>query len=263
MVPPEHRNRALVTAHAIPPEGPRYGAPLVYLAGAWTRVGLWRGVATYLAHRGWQGFLIEPGDGDGIRSRAEAVARWVTRLDMPPVIIAHDAGALVAAAAARVAPLRALVLVAPLLPGAPGTHAVAWSRGLVWSLLRGRRVPPPRGPAGDAYFAGCGVIDAVPESARLLGDLARRRALEPCADPPTTLVVHGALDPIVSAEDAGRWAAAFRGEVLEMPQRAHWPMAGLHWQDFVRQVHRWLVRQLGEDLLELYAEAMDDSDAED
>src|SRR5262249_51743408 len=145
----------MLTVTPVHPEGPRYAAPIVYLAGIWVAPAVWRPAATYLAHRGWAGRLLDArGVRGGIAARADAGAADLAKRATPSVLVAHDAGAMVALAVAATVPVRALVLVSPLVPGAPGTHAVTWSRGLVWSLLRRRRVAPPRGRAGDAYLGG-------------------------------------------------------------------------------------------------------------
>jgi len=47
-----------------------------------------------------------------------------------------------------------------------------------------------------------------------------------------------------------------------LPGAAHWPLVESRWQQTVDLLHRWLVRQLGEALLELHAEAMAERDAE-
>src|SRR5437867_1239675 len=83
-------------------------------------------------------------------------------------------------------------------------------RGLVWSLLRRRPVPPPGGPVGAAFLEGISrdAVEAMrAEDPRVLSALSRRTALGAPPVMPPTLVLRGALDPIVSADDARGFAA--------------------------------------------------------
>src|SRR5262245_38938713 len=130
------------TLHA---EGPRYATSLVLVPGLWAGPPVWRGFASYLAHRGWEAHLLDVRNvSGGMTGRAKAVAEHAASLPSPPVLVGHDAGALAAWEAARVgAAVAAVVLVAPLLPGSPATRALLLeSRGLL-SLAVGRPVSPP------------------------------------------------------------------------------------------------------------------------
>src|SRR5690242_18891541 len=196
----------MLTATPVHPEGPRYAAPIVYLAGIWVAPALWRPAATYLAHRGWAGRLLDTrGVPGGIAARAEAVAADLATRAASPVLVAHDAGAMVALAVAATVPVRALVLVSPLVPGEPGTHALTSSRGLVWALLRRRPVAPPSGRTADAYLGGVAsdtVAGLADEDPRMLSDLARRSRIRSPPQMPPSHVLRGGADPVVSDADA-------------------------------------------------------------
>jgi len=43
----------------------------------------------------------------------------------------------------------------------------------------------------------------------------------------------------------------------------HWPHVGPTWAALVNLVHRWLIQRLGAPLLEQYADAMAERDADD
>ena len=254
----------MLTATPVHPEGPRYAAPIVYLAGLWVSPVVWRPVATYLAHRGWEGRLLDTrGVRGGIAARADAVAADLAKRAVEPVLVGHDAGAMVALAVAAKVPVRALVLAAPLVPGAPGTHAVTWSRALVWALLRRRPLGLPHGRAGEVYLNGlpsdaqAAVAD---EDPRMLSELARRSRTPRRPSVPPTLVLRGSADPVVSDEDVHRLVADLGADRAEIPGHGHWLLAAPAAQECVHRVHRWLVQRLGEDNLELYAEAMADRD---
>jgi len=252
----------MVIATPVHPEGPRYAAPIAYFSGVWMGSQVWRQAASYLAHRGWAGTLLDTrAVAGGIAARAAAAAEHLRALPAAPVLVGHDAGALVALAAAALIDVPALVLVSPLSPGAPGTHAIAWSPGLVWSLIRRRSVPPPKGSHAEAFFAGLlpeARRTAGSEHPRLLAELARRtRIRRPTAMPPT-LVLRGGADPVLSRDDARRVASDLGAELHEIAEQGHWPLASPAWQECVHRMHRWLVQRLGAPNLELYAEAMAD-----
>jgi pimeloyl-ACP methyl ester carboxylesterase len=250
----------MVIATPVHPEGPRYAAPIAYFSGVWMGSHVWRQAASYLAHRGWAGTLLDTrAVKGGIAARAAAAAEHLRALPAAPVLVGHDAGALVALATATRIDVPALVLVSPLSPGAPGTHAVAWSPGLVWSLLRRRPVPAPVGSHGDAFFAGLSpdVRRTVgSEDPRLLAELARRSRIGRPTPMPPTLVLRGGADPVLSRDDAGRVASDLGAQLDEIADQGHWPLASIAWQECVHRMHRWLVQRLGAPNLELYAEAM-------
>jgi pimeloyl-ACP methyl ester carboxylesterase len=225
----------MATAIPIHPEGSRYRASLVFVPGLWAGPQLWKPVATYLAHRGWAGTILDlRSERDGILGRGRVVAEHVRRLGTPTVLVGHDAGALVAIAAATHVRLAAMVLAAPLVPSLATTHAYVSSWRLGW-----------------------------PDGARAIGDVVRRRAPAPPAPTPPALVVHGGRDPLLPADAARAFAATLGAESHELPDAGRWLVAGRGWQACVDAVHGWLVRRLGESLLELYEEAMAERDAAD
>ena len=251
------------------PEGPRYAASLVFLPGLWVGSEIWRSAASYFGHRGWQGYLIDTRSvGGGIATRAHAVAAHLRSLESPPILLGIDAGAVVALAAAHTSTVRALVLLSPLVPGSPTTHAVTWSWRLVWGLLRGRAVRPPSGRLAELVLgelSGHALGDRGDEDARLLADLARRAGTIRRSSAPT-LVLRGTADPLLGREDARTFADATGADLEDLASAGHWPIVGPAWPRCVETVHRWLVRRLGEPLLDLHAESMadrgDESDAE-
>ncbi len=256
----------LVTA-PIHPEGPRYGASLVFLPGLWAGSDVWRGPATFFGHRGWQGTLVDlRGVPGGIAARGQAVAEVVRRIPGRVVLAGHDAGALAALAAARRQPVAALVLVSPLVAGSAATHALTWSWGLVLAAMRRRLVAPPRGPLADAAFAD--LPEALrralaPDDAATVAEIGRHARLQrPVALPPT-LILHGDADPLLPPHDARLLAERLGADARELSGVGHWPIAGPAWQTCVRHAHRWLVQRLGEELLELYPEAMAERDDAD
>ena len=250
----------MLTVTPVHPEGPRYRASIAYLSGLWVAPQIWLPTATFLAHRGWEGALVDVRSvRGGLVARAEAVVGYLRTLSAPTVLMGHDAGALLGLAVAARIEVGALVLVSPLLPGTPGTHAVTWSRALLWALLRHGNIGPPTGPVAETFFAELSPavrLGMADEDARLLAHLTRRRPIDRPAELPPTLVIRGEHDPLLSRAEAQGFAADLGAEVEEIPRTGHWLIGPLGSQQCVRLVHPWLVQRLGEPLLELYAEAM-------
>jgi hypothetical protein len=114
-------------------------------------------------------------------------------------------------------------------------------------VLAGRPVPGPRGETRD---------DARLVRDVLWGDLPAR------ADVPA-LVVAAADDPLLPAAAVRMLVAALDADEERFVGATRSPLVGPTWRTPVDAVHRWLVRRLGEPLLELYPEAMADRDADE
>jgi pimeloyl-ACP methyl ester carboxylesterase len=259
----------MLSAEVAHPEGPRYAASLVCIPGLWTGPALWGGVGSYLAHRGWECHLVDAGAvRGGVDARAEAVAEYVAELDRAAILVAHDGGALVALAAAARRPPSALVFVAPLPPRTRAARALTATPRRLAALVLGGPITPPEGRGAVRWLPAGHAARARVESALHAEDAAVVRdvlwgapEVHAVAGVPA-LVVAGAADPLVSVDASAGFAAASGAELRVLDGVGHWPLVE-GWQDAVSVVHRWLVRRLGEPLLETYAEAMADRDAED
>jgi len=260
----------MLTAETLPAEGSRYAGGLVCIPGLWAGSRVWRGFASYLAHRGWECHLLDVrGVRGGLGARGAAVAEYAAALATPSILIGHDAGALVALAAAARRAVLALVLLAPLVPGSRGARTLAGGPRSLLALVFGGRVRPPGAGAGAAWLdvpepGRAPLVAALePEDAASVREVAWGRVrLAPAAGVPT-LVVAGARDALLPAPAADRLARALGAELRVLPAAGHWPLAGPAWQDAVALVHRWLVQRLGEPLLELYPEALAERETDD
>jgi pimeloyl-ACP methyl ester carboxylesterase len=251
----------MLTAEPIPAEGARYTATLVFLPGLWAGPELWRPMAGYLAHRGWEGMLVDlRGIPGGLAARSDAVAELAATLPAPPILLGHDAGALVAWRATTRGAAVAAVLLAPLVSrSAPLRRLVRAPRTLVALLLR-----RPVGPPGEGVLAGASAPAAArrglgPEPAAVLWEAMRRGPVGVTRRP--VLVVGGDADPLLPLPALHAFARRLGADARVLEGAGHWPHVGPGWQGVVPVVHRWLVQRLGEPLLERYAEAMAEREA--
>jgi len=253
-------------ATPIHPEGGRYAAPLLFLPGLWSRPRSFDLLAGYLAHRGWAGWLLDVGEvRGGVAARIDAVVAHAGTLASPPVLIGHDLGALIALAASRrrrdVA--ACLVMLAPLVPGETPVAGLLWRWNAIAALLLGRDVPPPSAAQASAIWGQrppAGLL--TPERADVVLDVARARVTaEPARVP--ALCVGGAADPLLPPAAARGFAARMGADHREVAAAAHFAHVGARWRTLADVVHRWLVTRLGEPLLETYADAMAERDADD
>ena len=228
----------MLSAETIHPEGGRYAAPLVMVPGLWTSPEVWRRFAGYLAHRGWESHVVD-GPAEGVAARGAAVAGYAAELAVPPILIGHDAGALVAVEAAACGPAAAVVLLAPVDPAGVTTRELGLSLGGVLAVILGRPVPLRGDPAaGDPA---------------LLRDLLWHRWQPPRVAAPLLAVV----------PEAARRPPFPGVEQRTVPGAERSLLAAPSWQATADLVHRWLVQRLGEPLLQLYPETMAERDDEE
>jgi len=182
----------------------------------------------------------------------------------PVVLIAHDAAAVVAShVARRTRMVAAVVLVAPLDPACSAVRQLTRRWDVVVGLLRGSLLRPPAGsvatrcygPVAERIPAGL-----VPEHPRAVLDVVRKRLLLEAAPVPAA-ILSGADDPLLP--DPPGLAQRLGAEWFGLGAQGHWPLVGTAAEETAAVVHRWLVRRLGEPLLELHAEAMAARDAEE
>jgi pimeloyl-ACP methyl ester carboxylesterase len=249
----------MLRATPVHAESARYAASLLFLPELWTPAEVWRPVASFLGHRGWESELIHLRGAGDLRSRVESVVAHARRLPRPPILIGHGAGAIVALDSARTGAASAAVLIAPLVRGSAAVGALTRRWDAIAASLLGRSIPPPRGEAARRTF-GESPDGLDVETARAVFDVVRGRpgTFRPVDVP--TLVLAGAHDPLLPPDAAAGLAATLGAEHAEIAAAAHWPILAPAWQRTADTVHRWLVRRLGEPLLELYAEMMAERD---
>jgi len=234
------------------PEGPRYRAALVFVPGLWADPAQWRRAGEFLAHRGWEGFLADPGaDAGDTAARTRALRRLVAELERPVVLVAQDGAGPVALQAAAHADVAAVVWAGPLWPGGGIRRAVnPWRvlAALVWGAA------PPRPPGWTAELREPAWARPTEPPGPVV-DLVRGRVPVAPGRAPTALVV-GGDDALCDAAERAQLQRTLAADLIEVPGAARFPLAGPQWRHAASLVHRFLVQRLGEGLLEYYDEAM-------
>lgn len=244
------------------PESAKFHHPLLLLHGLWTGAWIWQPFATYLAHRGWESWAPSfterdaggaPTTGPEVANRAAALERVLAGLPATPVILAHDVGVLGAATSAARGAACAVVAIAPVVsPAESGARRslFAWPR--FWhARLGGARVAPPAGAAARALL---GVAMAwedrlTPDSGPLFRAVASGTVRLPARIDVPGLVVAGGRDPIVSADAVTTLAGRYGWEERTYPDRGHYLLLERGWEAVVDDVHRWIIRAMGAELL--------------
>lgn len=251
------------------PERSKFTSPLLFIHGLWAGHWSWQAYAGYLAHRGWECWAIDlrgrPVQAVGkisLQDYVDDVAEVTGALETQPILIGHDLGGLVALSVAASLRVRALVMLAPLVPR--GWTAAALFPFLfirlktLPALLWGRPLaPPPWALASRCLLAGLPPTiqqrvwsRLVPDSGALVHNLVRGRLSFPALpELPPLLVTAGAEDQLTPALAARQLAERLHADYQEHPERGHWLLEGPGWEETAASIHRWLVKSLGESLL--------------
>lgn len=239
----------------LPPESERYRAELIFVHGLWVDSRIWRGVAAGFAHRGWSCVLVDraPSSTQSDEpSWASRVARVAAEREVQPIVIGHDAGALVALDLAARGAVRAAVAIAPLLDG---TSPLQSASARLARRLRGDRAPIAPPDPTHGFFAGIPDDRRVDVAGALGAErLAALREVDRLATPVRpavpTLLVAPHDDRLVTPVAIEICARGIEADFLRV-RGGHWPMLETRADEWITQVHRWLIKNAGHDLLVL------------
>lgn len=240
---------AATTVEVVRAEYSRFRYPLILLHGLWAGPWIWRDVAPYLGHRGWDAWVPSFVGPDGrlmdLEARRVALGMLARELPGPPILIAHDAGLALADLVAVTLRVPAVIAIAPIL----GLHALRAPR--FWGARLGGRVAPlPRGRFAGAVLGGLAEHDRTrigPDSGSLL-----RAAISIERRPVYALrglVVASDADPAAPLARCVRFAKARGWDVEGHGAAGHFPMLGRAATRLADRLHGWLVQALGRDLL--------------
>lgn len=226
----------------------------------------------YLATLGWEVYtpdLRAAAKGDVSRARGftdlvAMVVEAVSALDRGAVVVGHGFGGALALAAAEDPRVRAAVALAPMVPG---VRTPLVMRAANWpALWLGRPLRAPRGAALSDLLADAEPFQREALARALVADHGRA-ALEVArgtARPQDVrravprLVVTGGSDPFAPLESVTQFAAQIGAAVSVLRGHGHWLIGGRALERAVAEMQRFLVRNLGGDLLLLYAEESKD-----
>ena len=255
-----------------PPERAKFKSPLILVHGLWTSSRCWRGWATHFSNLGWECWAVN------FRGRFEKNAVEVLRplsfqdciddlkeviraAEFPPVLLAHDLGGLVAQKAAEEARISALVLLASL-PPAEATAELPRALRLLrlkYSPLLFLRRPfcidekdfrkhwlNALPPSEHAAALGCLVVD----SPHLVREFFERRVkLESGRVRSPALVVAAGQDRIAPAMSLRQLAERIGADFRDYAGHGHWIMGESDGEEITRDIHRWVIQKLGDEVL--------------
>jgi pimeloyl-ACP methyl ester carboxylesterase len=201
----------------------------------------------------------------GFDGFAALLAEALAALGRDAIVIGHGLGGLLALGAVEQPRVRAAVALAPMLPGfrsALVTGAATWP-----ARLFGRALKPPRGAVLFDLLADAEPFQREALTQALVADDVRA-ALEvvrggikvggiDLANNPRgmpRLIVAGDSDPFAPLDQTTAFAARVSASVRVVRGRGHWLIGGRALERAVAEVQRFLVRNLGGDLLLLYPE---------
>jgi pimeloyl-ACP methyl ester carboxylesterase len=201
----------------------------------------------------------------GFDGLAALLAEALAALRRDAIVIGHGLGGLLALSAVEQPQVRAAVALAPMLPGfrsALVTSATNWP-----ARLFGRALKPPRGAVlfdllvdAEPFQREALMRALVADDARAALEVVRGGikvggidlANNPRAVP--RLIVAGDSDPFAPLDRTNEFAARVGAAVRVVRGRGHWLIGGRALERTVAEVQRFLVRNLGGDLLLLYPE---------
>jgi pimeloyl-ACP methyl ester carboxylesterase len=201
----------------------------------------------------------------GFDGFAALLAEALAALGRDAIVIGHGLGGLLALGAVEQPRVRAAVALAPMLPGfrsALVTGAATWP-----ARLFGYALKPPRGAVLFDLLADAepfqrealtqalvaddvrAALEVVRGGIKVGGiDLANNQRGMP------RLIVAGDSDPFAPLDQTTAFAARVSASVRVVRGRGHWLIGGRALERAVAEVQRFLVRNLGGDLLLLYPE---------
>lgn len=259
-------------ADVSPPEGRKFKSPLILVHGLWSGSWCWRSWATQFCNLGWECWAVNLRGRYGDRAHqilerlsfqtcVEDLEQVVDAASFPPVILGHCLGGLMALKAVEKKKLSALIFLSPI----PSREIdIIHPRSL--RLLRLKYLPliflrrPFRPEEKDLRKSWLASVprsqhsdilkQMVPESGHLIRELFKRRVeVNPDRIHCPILVVCGSEDRVMPIASMREMAARLGGEFKDYPDHGHWMMEEEGGEGIVREIHRWVIQSLGEEIL--------------
>jgi non-heme chloroperoxidase len=216
----------------------------------------------YLAHRGWNCHAVNlrgrnqmAGDNFHLEDHLADLDRVIRACEAPPVMIGHDLGGLLILSA-DLAPPRAVVALAPLLPAAlrrSPIPVIGSARSRLVMACRGM-LPAPSGRQSALFFGEVRPHSLNSEPSGVIKDLLDLQLSLRLGVQAPALIVAGDRDDVTPSVIAEELAQTLGAELVKVSGASHALPWERGWQDRVTEIHRWLIRTLGDPLLALLDE---------
>jgi pimeloyl-ACP methyl ester carboxylesterase len=256
----------------VPPERVKFKAPVVLIHGLWSSGRSWTPWANHFSNLGWDCWMANlPGraeeSGDRTLDRltfgacVEELSKLVAAAPFPPVLMGHDLGGLLAQKAAEHKNISALILVASLSP--KGMQAVLPEpvrllRLKYWPLVfLGRPFSLQEKDLRRLWLSslpedqhGSVFESIVPDSTHLVKEFFGPQVhvdFDTIRCP--VLLVAASEDQVVPATSVREMAGKLGADFREYSGHGHWIIGEEDGQVIVRDIHRWIVQKLGEEIL--------------
>lgn len=255
-----------------PPEKQKFKSPILLVHGLWSGSWCWSGWSTRFSNLGWECWSVNMRErvNGRLGGRAsnltfeqcvENLKDVIRAAGSNSVLVGHSFGGVVAMEAVNDNNISALILVSPPLPGKEPK-----SLGRTLQLLRLKYYFPvflrlpiriheddfSRHWLGSLTRANHGEVlkGLVPESSYLVQRLFKPQISQPPSlDGCPVLVIAGMDDRVIPVEAVRQRARLLGAEFKEYPGHGHWMLEEEGWEEVVNDIHRWVVRRLGEEIL--------------
>jgi len=251
------------------PQTRKFAWPIVVLPELYTTSRHLTVMAGHLVSLGWEVYLLDvhppnaravAKDDSGASAFCALVAEIRTALDAigsETIGVGHGLGGSLALKIAEAPSVRAAVALAPLVPGFRSPLFVRRRRWPFWSFestgLPTRRKMLELVAEAEPFQRGP-LIEALVRADASAAMEVERGAVEFAVHSTPRLIVVGEADAFVPWQEAEQLAAKIGARFINLPGRGHWLIAGRTLERTIGQMQRFLVRELGEELLLLYAE---------
>ncbi|MBI4526285.1 MAG: alpha/beta fold hydrolase [Deltaproteobacteria bacterium] len=262
-----------IVADVFSPEKSKFKSPLILLHGLWTGNWCWDLWGTHFSNLGWECWAMNLRGRFGERARealkelsfdhcVEDLRRIIRVPEIPPVLLAHDIGGLIAQKAVEEEKVSALILLSPFVPRdipVIPPRPLRLFRLKYWPLFFFRRPfrPEPR-DFNQTWLASLPEVErprifqrVVPESSQLISELFQRRVgIDRAGILSPILIVAGTEDRVIPPGALRQLALRLGAEFKEFSNHGHWMMEEPDGEKIVAEVHRWVMQTLGEEILE-------------
>ena len=267
----ERRIAGLVVDVALP-EKPKFKSPLILIHGLWSASWCWNAWGTHFCNLGWECWAINfpgrTGENDievlerlTFRDCLAGLEKVIAAAPFPPVLMGHDLGGLIAQKAAEEEKISALILVSTLPPRGMREvlpRVLRLLRLKYWPLIflgrpfslqvkDFRRIGLAAAKKGQNPEI---LRSMIPDSSHLIKEFFSRRVeVNPTRSRSPVLVISAREDRVVASSSLREMAQRLGADFKEYAEHGHWIIGEEGGQGIVRDIHRWVVQTLGEEIL--------------